>query len=383
MSTRLAGRRGVLWVVGVVSVLAACGQGDDEPLVPPDPTDTSTTAATTTGSTGAPSTATTAPPGTDPPGTDPPGTSTVESSSAAAETCARRRIDTLATFEDARLGEISGIAASRRHPGVVWVVNDGSVDELVAVGLDGAVVGVHPLHFTARHPFDDVEDLALVGGDDADELVLADIGDNGADRETIRIVRVREPDPAHEGPLDVEIVTFTYPDRPHNAEALLVDEAFERVVVVTKEQARDDDERLDEFGATLPSMVFEGPLRPTAEGRPIELTLVGSLDTVSLEERTTAPLPHPVSVLGFGGMPTGGDVSPDGSLIALRTYEAVWVWPREPGETVAASLLRLDDAVPCQVATAVERQGEAVTFVGERLLTISEGRSPAIHLLAG
>ena len=365
MSTRLAGRRGLLWAAGVAIMLAACADGGDEPLVPPDPTDISTTVAPTIGSTGAPS------------------TSPVGSPSAAAEMCARRGVDTLATIEDPLLHEISGIAASRRHPGIVWVANDGSVDELVAVGLDGAVVGVHPLQVTEQHPFDDVEDLALLGGEDGDELVLADIGDNGADRETIRIARVREPDPAHEAPLDVEIVTFTYPDRPHNAEALLVDDAFERMVVVTKEQARADDGSLDEFGATLPSMVFEGPLRPTAEGSPVELTLVGTLDTVALEDRTTAPLPHPVSVLGFGGVPTGGDVSPDGSLIALRTYEAVWVWPRGSGETVAKSLVRLDDAVPCQVATAVERQGEAVTFVGGRVLTISEGRSPAIHLLAG
>jgi hypothetical protein len=70
-------------------------------------------------------------------------------------------------------------------------------------------------------------------------------------------------------------------------------------------------------------------------------------------------------------------VSADGALVALRTYETIWVFPRVAGRSVAEALA----GDPCQAATAAEAQGEAVGFSGRSLITISEGVAPDIFEL--
>jgi hypothetical protein len=121
--------------------------------------------------------------------------------------------------------------------------------------------------------------------------------------------------------------------------------------------------------------VFEGRL--DAPG-PVELTPAGTIDTTTLETRVDNPIPHPSSLFGFGGVPTGGDVSADGSLVAVRTYEAIWLWPRRDGQRVADALTGL----PCSVPSPDEAQGEAVAFSGDALVTLGEGVGRAIHRIA-
>jgi hypothetical protein len=291
----------------------------------------------------------------------------------APELCGRTTSSVSGTVENPALSETSGLVASRRHRGVIWAHNDGDVAGLFALDSDGADLGYHPVTIDGVQ---DVEDIALFPGPDGDEILLADIGDNDATRTSIRIYRFAEPDPSVVDAIDgVEVLDFVYPDRPHNAEVLLVDETAGRVVIVTKEQQRVDGIPSD-LGPTAPSFVFEGPLDGHGNG-PVELTAVGTLDAPLLETRTVAPTPHPSSLFGFGGLPTGGDVSPDGRLIAVRTYETVWLWSRPNGSSVAAAL----SSDPCQVQTATERQGEAIGFLDGTLLTVSEGVNPPLHEL--
>ncbi len=285
----------------------------------------------------------------------------------ASELCTSQTTSVLGTVQNPELDEASGLAASRRHPGVVWAHNDGAENPgLFAIGADGADAGFHPL---AVDVVSDVEDIALISGAEHDEILLADIGDNDANRPLIRIHLFAEPDPtvAPSPITDVDVLEFVYPDRPHNAEVLLVDEANRQVVIVTKQQRAIEGVPSD-FGATAPSSVFTGPIDGHVD-RPIELTPAGTIDTLLLESRTVAVAPHLSTLLGFGGLPTAGDVSPDGSLIALRTYETVWVWPRLAGRTVAESLM----SDPCQARISAEPQGEALTFRDGTLVTLSEG----------
>ncbi len=296
----------------------------------------------------------------------------------ASVTCARTGVVVAGSVASPQLVEASGLVASRRHPGVLWSHNDGDDARLFAVGVDGGDLGEFPLETDGVR---DIEDIAAVGSVGGDTLLLADIGDNRLERTSVSIVRVAEPDPSSPGTVsDVEVLTFVYPDRPHDAETLLVDQRTNRLVVVTKEQHVDNAGRPDAVGRTMPSFVFDGSLDEQVAG-PATLELVGTIDTIGLEDRVAAPVPHPASLLGFGGMVTGGDVSPDGRLIALRTYEALWLWARADGQSVAEALTT-PGALPCLVETAIERQGEAVAFVDDALVTISEGEHPLVHLLA-
>ena len=70
-------------------------------------------------------------------------------------------------------------------------------------------------------------------------------------------------------------------------------------------------------------------------------------------------------------------MSADGALIAVRTYETIWVWPRPPDRSVAESLL----SDPCQADSAQEIQGEAVAFRDGLLVTGSEGANPYLFEL--
>ncbi len=274
------------------------------------------------------------------------------------------------------LDEASGLAVSRAHPGVVWAHNDGGEAGVFAIGVDGADLGFHPIDGLDAV---DIEDMAIASGADGDVLHLADIGDNGLERRSVRLYRFAEPDPAVAGPImAVEVLEFVYPDGPHNAETLLIDELDNRAVIVTKEQSESPDGDPDRFGRTEPALVFAGDLS-TAGAEPRELVPVGTIDTLALEAleaRNTTP--HPASLLGFGGVVTGGDVSADAALIALRTYEAVWVWSRGPDQSVVDALA----SAPCQVASVSELQGEAVAFDSEGLLTLGEGVSEPLNRLA-
>lgn len=243
----------------------------------------------------------------------------------------------------------------------------------VSVG-GGSDLGAHPLAVDGAV---DVEDIAIAEGPGGSSLLLGDIGDNGEERARVRIYRVAEPDPAAPGPVgDVEVLEFTYPDGPHNAETLLVDDVSGSIVIVTKEQEKRNGEP-DALGAALPSTVFEGSLASQPDG-PVELRPVGQIDVVALQERAERSPPHPAALIGVAGVPTGGDVSPDGTLVAIRTYSTVWLWQRDAGETVAEALL----GEPCEVVVAFERQGEAVAFDAGGLATVGEGAGAPLHLIA-
>jgi hypothetical protein len=363
-------------VAAVLPGIVACSSSADDtsptgplPTTEPAPASPVTSSPpTSTAASSAPATATPATASTsDPPDTLPP-------EARALELCGSSTSFVLGRVASAALDETSGLVASRRHREVLWAHNDGSDDVGVfAVGADGSDLGFHPLVVDGAV---DVEDMAMVSGPDGDDILLADIGDNGSRRPSIRIYRFAEPDPASTQPItDVEVLEFVYPDRPHNAEVLLVDEDADRVVIITKEQRRVEGIPPD-LGPTEPSFVFEGPL-DGHDGTPIVLTPAGMLDAPLLETRTVATPPHPTSLLGLGGLPTGGDVSADGALVALRTYETIWVFPRVAGRSVAEALA----GDPCQAATAAEAQGEAVGFSGRSLITISEGVAPDIFEL--
>ncbi len=291
----------------------------------------------------------------------------------ALELCSYRQTFALGQVENSELDEASGLVASRRHPEVLWTHNDGSGAGLFALGIDGTDLGFRSTEIDGAR---DVEDIALVSGPDGDDILLADIGDNRAIRPSIRIYRFAEPDPTMLAPItDVEVLEFVYPDRPHNAEVLLVDESNNRIVLVTKEQQQVDGLPA-ELGPTAPAFIFEGPLDGHG-AEPVVLTAAGTLDAPLLETRTVTATADPVSLFGIGGLPTGGDVSVDGALIALRTYETIWVWPRQPDRSVAESLA----SDPCQAPIAPEEQGEAVAFHNGSLVTVSEGLNPYLFEL--
>ena len=123
------------------------------------------------------------------------------------------------TVRVAELPEGSGLAASRLTPGRFWSHNDSSGAVLFALDSHGAVTGRVQL---AGAVVEDWEAVAVGPCPAGSCIYVADIGDNDAQRRSITIYRVPEPAEGS-GTAQVDgVFHASYPDGPHDAEALLM-----------------------------------------------------------------------------------------------------------------------------------------------------------------
>ncbi len=270
---------------------------------------------------------------------------------AAPTLCAPLRVRITGHVDTAAATELSGLVLSRTQPGVLWTENDsGNPNHVFAVRADGTLAGDVTVTGAVNVDWEDLALGRLPGGGAA--LLVADIGDNLAQRASVSVYRVAEPRVAAGAAISTapaRRLELRYPDGPRDAEALLVDPSDGALVVIEKSYVG----RAGVYVAEHPS--------PTAP--------------VTMRRRARL-------VLGAGEPVTGGDVSADGSTIALRTYDAVLVWKRRRGETVAAALRRR----PCAARTSLpgEGQGEAIALTrgGTAFYTVPEGERPAIRRYA-
>ena len=240
----------------------------------------------------------------------------------------------MCAVDDSRLDELSGMAV---RDGGLWAVSDGG-RRVQVHRLDRSSCAVADTRTADIDPYD-VEDLA-VGPDGA--LWVADIGDNDRARDSVAVVVL----PARGA---ARLHRLTYPDGPHDAEALLVD-ARGRPLVVTKEIGR-------------PAGLYRPAEPPDGEG-PTSLVRVGEL---ALPPSDT--LGGPVGGMG-SRLVTGAALSADGTVVAVRTYTDAWLFPVRDGDLADAL-----DHPPVRVPLPAEPQGEAVAFEPDgTLLSGSETR---------
>jgi hypothetical protein len=242
------------------------------------------------------------------------------------------------SFADRRLDESSGVAVSRRNPGVLWSHNDGPRPVLYATDTLGAALGAVRI----RGVVDDWEDVAPGPCGKETCLYLADTGDNRERRGWVKLLRIREPTLAEArrgSSVAAEGVRFRYPDGAHDVEAMWVDP--------------NGDAQLVTKGRSGEARQFRVPAAAWRTGK-------------AVAERLGA-LPIAVS-RRLDGYITGAGLSPDGRLVALRTYRFVYFFQRgaRGGLQVPA------DAVVCALG-GVDVQGEGVAWLdAERLVLTSE-----------
>ena len=117
------------------------------------------------------------------------------------------------------LAEASGIAASRRSPGVLWAINDSGDPVIYALDANGGVTG-HVRLTGAK--VEDWEAIAVGACGSGSCLYIGDIGDNNGTRKQITIYRVAEPAAMGDSSAAAEVFYATYPDGPQDAESLLL-----------------------------------------------------------------------------------------------------------------------------------------------------------------
>ncbi|HXH61452.1 MAG TPA: hypothetical protein VNI20_08845 [Fimbriimonadaceae bacterium] len=243
----------------------------------------------------------------------------------------------LCDLDDADVRESSGIAPSRMSDGVYYTHNDsGDTARFFRFDRKGHVSGVYLLDGVNAI---DCEDIASAIVDGTPYIYLGDIGDNFEHRKSIAVYRTKEPSQAGDNTLEkFDSYTIKYPDGPHNCEALFVTQSGD-IWLATKEAG----------GITH---VYRLP-KPAKSG--------------------TYVVQHVADVVtdtgGLGGkLVTGGDISPDGKHVVLRTYTAAMEFD------VPSDIQGWVKSTPHFVRLAVERQGEGICYSrdGHSLLTTSE-----------
>jgi hypothetical protein len=242
---------------------------------------------------------------------------------------------------DPRLPELSGLVSAGDS---MLAMNDGG-DRAEVYVLDGNCA-VGDVRSADVDPYDP-EDLAL-GADGT--VWLADTGDNNQERATVALIGLR-PDGSS------TLTRLTYPDGPHDAEALLLAPDGTPYIVTKEVLGASSVYRPD-------AALADGATVPMSKVLPLGFTLTGT----------------PGGPVGRAGqlLVTGGAVSADGQRIALRTYTDAYVWPLVGSDVVGAL-----SGKPVRVPLPDSPQGEAISFAANNrdLLVSSEGLPATVTLV--
>lgn len=267
---------------------------------------------------------------------------------------------TTGTITDGEITESSGIAASKCQTDVYWTHNDSGDDAYIfALNKNGTKLGTWKVTNAENV---DWEDIAL-HKDNAGKcfIYIGEIGDNESKRDERVIYRVAEPKAGLENasatkqqPLTsepAETIRFTYPDRRHNAETLLVHPKTADIYIVTKR-------------VSGPAGVYR--LK----------SVFGKDGTVKAEKVADVSVPAIPN-----GFLTGGDISPDGKRVVICDYSGAYEF------TLPMDSKNFDDIwlqTPEIIDVGKRKTGEAVTYSpdGNSIILTSEGRnSPIIEVL--
>lgn len=238
------------------------------------------------------------------------------------------------TVRDPQINESSGLAVSKRHPGVVYTHNDsGGSPRIFAIGPDGRTKATFTISGANAR---DWEGMAL-GPDEQGRpsLFVGDIGDNlGGAWPFITVYRVPEPTRLADQTLRATAFRLKYADGPRNAESLMVHPRTGRLYIASKL-----------FGGAL----YAAPTR-LRTGRTNVLRKVGDAPAIA----------------------TDGAFSPDGRSLVLRTYFAAHVY-----DVSAKGTTRTRDIV----SLPSQNQGESIAFTadGRSLLAGSEGVEQPVY----
>ncbi|MCH7774875.1 MAG: lamin tail domain-containing protein, partial [Bacteroidetes bacterium] len=250
------------------------------------------------------------------------------------------RID-MGLVEHPELTEASGLVESRKNAHVLWSHNDrNNQNRLFAFNSAGTHLGIYWIDGVENR---DWEDLAIGPGPipNVDYLYIGDIGDNDAVHENKYIYRVPEPVvdfnqvPVEITIFDVDTIIFQYPDGNRDAETLLLDPLTKDLYVVSTREFED-------------IRVYRAPYpQPTNQ-------------VFTLEHVATIQLSQIV----------GGDISPSGLEILLKTYTSMYYWNRSSNQ----NLWETFDNPPIILPYIEEMQGEAVSWAADSMgyYTLSE-----------
>ncbi len=267
----------------------------------------------------------------------------------------------LGRLEDPRILEASGLARSLSQDNVLWVINDNGAKEWVhAISPRGARLGEFDLKKAKNR---DWEDLASFRLDGTPYLLVADIGDNEAQRESRTLYVVEEPEVKKNSAAKLAWrVDFRYPDGPRDAESAAVDVENARALVLSK---RD-----------IPPVLYEVPLRANGK-RIVTAKWLGTIR--SLPPPTRQDVEFAPRTRDWHWQPVAMDISADNLAAVILTYRAVYYYERFPGQDWFDAL----NTRPRRVGIGNLRNAEAIAFgnAGRRVIVTGENKHSPVLLI--
>ncbi len=256
------------------------------------------------------------------------------------------------------LMEASGMQASHSYAGDFFVHNDGGEPLLYAIDESGADLGTIEI-VPARNK--DWEDITSVPVDGRNWIVVGDIGDNMARRESIKLYFVEEPRTGqferYSGQqLLKHALDLTYPDGPRDCESMAYDPVGDQILLLSK---RDKPPRL--YAVDLETALTEGQM---------VLKFLGSM------AKLRPPTPRDRHQWGgrtdFISQPTGMDISTDGSEMVIVTYRSLYRYRRGPGEDWLSVLMKRPEEI--LGPPAVQNEAVGYTVDGKSIYVTTEKR---------
>lgn len=272
----------------------------------------------------------------------------------------------IAEIKHKAITEASGIAVSRVQKDVFWLLNDsGDGNVLYAINAKGKLIGQVKIKGVKNK---DWEDMASFEYEGKPYLLIADVGDNKAKRNKVKLYIIKEPNTKHLSKKEYYSVKpewsikFHYEDGARDSESVAVDVKNKKIYLLSK---RDQTPTL-----------YELPL----QSEPSKQKAIAQKVTEINLDRST--LYHDIidfKHLAFLGKPTAMDIAADGRSALVLTYTHAYYFSVKP----FAAGKSLFETKPQIFALPYLEQAEAICFDrdGKNGFVTSEGsRTPLFKI---
>lgn len=237
------------------------------------------------------------------------------------------------------LDEISGLVFGTSNPDIIWAVNDGRADEVYGMDRNGNSVTVLDFKKELLEQDTDIEDIATIRLNNLNYIVLADIGDNNENRETVNLYFI--PELKFNGNPEMNIdesliskVQFKYEDGSRDAECMFIDPTTNNIYLVTKRETK---ARMYELKSDL------------------SFTKINTADFILEFEFGNNVTENSTGV-------TAGDISKDGKHILIRDYTSVWYFSNDNNNLIS-NLQKSGKKVESYIYSfSKEPQGESIAW---------------------
>lgn len=245
---------------------------------------------------------------------------------------------------DKRIKESSGLAVSRKSSDLYWTLNDsGNKNRVFAINSQGQKIGAFEIEGAKNRDWEDLASFSLEG---EDYLLIADVGDNKAQRKKLHLHIVKEP---KKKALSVDktfsikpkwSIKYTYEDGARDCESVAVDTANKEILLLSK---RDD-----------PPVLYRLPLVQKPKKQQAVAQRLQDMPLELISANDIRNMKH----LAFNGQPTAMDIASDGKKAVVLTYLALYYFEDNTAKT-AAELLT---SKPHVVRLPYLEQAESVSF---------------------